>query len=54
MQTKIDLATKEEVNEHKKEELPHQFTGSDNKIYKYGLKTNSTMDGLIFEYEEVL
>jgi len=34
--------------------MPHQFTASDNKKYKYGFKTNTAKDGLIFFYEEVL
>lgn len=44
-----------QLDEHKAETLPHQFTDTtDNKIYRYGFKTNSAKDGLIFVYEEVI
>ncbi|MGE8004051.1 hypothetical protein [Lysinibacillus sp. NPDC093216] len=43
------------IDDHKKAAMPHQFLDTtDNKIYKYGFKTNQAKDGLIFVYEEVL
>lgn len=43
------------LNDHKDASLPHVFhDATDNKIYKYGFKTNQAKDGLIFVYEEVL
>jgi len=42
------------IDDHKKAAMPHQFLDTtDNKIYKYGFKTNQAKDGLIFVYEEV-
>lgn len=44
-----------QIDNHRAEALPHQFTDTtDNKIYRYGFKTNSAKDGLIFVYEEVI
>lgn len=43
-----------ELTTHLAESMPHQFTASDDKKYKYGFKTNAAKDGLIFVYEEVL
>lgn len=45
------LATQEEVDEHKADEMPHQFT-STNKTYRYGFKAQD--NHLIFTYEEVV
>jgi len=43
------------IDDHKNDALPHKFLDTiDNKIYKYGFKTNQAKDGLIFVYEEVL
>lgn len=43
-----------QIDNHKVEALPHQFTDTtDNKVYKYGFKTNQAKDGLVFVYEEV-
>ena len=43
------------IEEHKNDALPHKFSDTiDNKIYKYGFKTNQAKDGLIFVYEEDL
>lgn len=40
---------------HKDASMPHVFLdATDNKIYKYGFKTNVKKDGLIFVYEEEL
>lgn len=56
-----DLATKQEVEDvkaeliaHKANEMPHKFTDSGSKKYRYGFKTNAAKDGLVFIYEEVL
>ncbi|NYV67288.1 hypothetical protein HYI36_18615 [Bacillus sp. Gen3] len=38
---------------HEKNEMPHLFTDGTKK-YKYGFKTNTAKDGLIFIYEEVI
>lgn len=44
-----------QVDDHKDSSMPHVFLdATDNKIYKYGFKTNPLKDGLIFVYEEVL
>ena len=45
------LATQEEVDTHKADEMPHQFT-STNKTYRYGFKAQD--NHLIFTYEEVV
>ena len=45
------LATQEEVDEHKADEMPHQFT-STNKTYRYGFKAQD--NHLIFTYQEVV
>jgi hypothetical protein len=43
------------VNTHLAETMPHKFTdATDGLTYKYGLKTNTAKDGLIFVYEEVV
>lgn len=43
------------LEEHKGSSMPHKFLdATDNKIYKYGFKTNVAKDGLIFVYEEEL
>lgn len=34
--------------------MPHKFTHTDGKTYKYGWKFNESMDGLVYVYEEVL
>lgn len=42
------------IDDHKNAALPHKFLDTtDNKVYKYGFKTNQAKDGLIFVYEEV-
>ena len=42
------------VEKHKDASMPHSFLdATDNKIYKYGFKTNVAKDGLIFVFEEV-
>lgn len=43
-----------QIDAHKNNPLPHVFTSSDSKNYKYGFKTNQAKDGLIFVYEEVI
>ncbi|MFC2948523.1 hypothetical protein [Virgibacillus sediminis] len=43
-----DLAT------HQADEMPHQFTDSAGSTFRYGFKTNTNKDGLVFVYEEVL
>lgn len=43
-----------QIDTHTRAEMPHVFTASDNKKYKYGFKTNQAKDGLIFVYEEVI
>lgn len=44
-----------QIDDHLADALPHQFTDlTDNKKYKYGFKTNSAKDGLVFVYEEVI
>lgn len=50
----VNTNTIQNINLHKEESMPHQFTDVDNKKYKYGFKTNTNKDGLIFVYEEVL
>lgn len=43
-----------QLNDHKDSSMPHKFLDAiDNKIYKYGFKTNAQKDGLIFVFEEV-
>lgn len=43
-----------QLNDHKDASMPHVFLdATDNKIYKYGFKTNVAKDGLIFVYQEV-
>ena len=43
------------IEDHKDASMPHVFLdATDNKIYKYGFKTNAIKDGLIFVYEEEL
>jgi hypothetical protein len=40
---------------HEAETMPHKFTDTtDGLTYKYGFKTNTSKDGLIFVYEEVV
>jgi hypothetical protein len=40
---------------HTADDMPHQFTDTiDSKTYRYGLKTNTAKDGIVFLYEEVL
>lgn len=44
-----------QIDEHNDAGLPHVFLdATDNKTYRYGFKTNTAKDGLIFVYEEVL
>ena len=42
-----------QIDAHKKAAMPHQFIDS-GKTYRYGLKANTSSDGLVFVYEEVL
>jgi hypothetical protein len=45
----------QEFESHKADDMPHQFTDTtDTKTYRYGFKTNTAKDGLVFVYEEVL
>lgn len=46
--------TNNEIVNHQANLMPHQFTDTDNKIYRYGFKINVAKDGLVFVYEEVL
>lgn len=46
------LATKAELQTHKTDTMPHQFT-SDGVAYKGGFNVNAAKDGLVFNYEEV-
>lgn len=48
-----DQSLKEEIAKHREDSMPHQFKEGQ-KTYKYGLKTNTAKDGLVFVYEEVL
>lgn len=43
----------EALKDHEEAATPHQFSEG-GKTYKYGFKTNTAMDGLIFVYQEVL
>ena len=49
------VASVVDLNVHKLEAMPHQFTDTSNdRKYRYGFKTNAAKDGLVFVYEEVL
>ncbi|MET3658393.1 hypothetical protein [Sporosarcina psychrophila] len=55
LDTTADGKLLNQLNDHKDASMPHVFLdATDNKIYKYGFKTNSTKDGLIFVFEEEL
>ena len=43
-----------QIDDHKDASMPHVFLdATDNKIYKYGFKTNVAKDVLVFVFEEV-
>lgn len=53
LQTNLDnKATSESLEDHEVSSMPHQFKDG-STTYKYGFKTNSDNDGLVFVYEEV-
>ena len=55
LDTTTDGKLLNQLNDHKDASMPHVFLdATDNKIYKYGFKTNALKDGLVFVYEEDL